>query len=324
MARVKPASRFPQRPAPASWPNNISISNHRVPSSHISRAIVQHRRRDPSRAAASKEKKTKQRVAKLKAARLRARANKKAARLAFLGITEDDIDWTKFQQDWSAHIHLCHKWVQTALLRRRFNTHVAEELKEYYTARKTHWHFAPTYLSGQMKSAVKSCELELGTDVEWARKASRGWGKWGPKVVGMIEDIGEDEAFRGVSPLWDVGESDLESDVGEDGRWGDDGGWRDVMEGEGERGEALEYAEDVSSLFPDGGDHALSFGDEHVADDGYALPPQWTGDDLGDIWPAGGDADYDFGFDFESTAIDEDAALSAGDADVDLDIDLFA
>ena len=45
----------------------------------------------------------------------------------------------------------------------------------------------------------------------------------------MIEDMGEDEAFRGASPLWDVGESDLESDVGSDGRWVNEGEWRDLV-----------------------------------------------------------------------------------------------
>lgn len=92
-----------------------------------------------------------------------------------------------------------------------------------------HRHIAPTYLSDQMKSAVKSCEQEVETDIEWARRASRGWGKWGSTVVKMIEDMGEDKAFRGASPLWDVEESDLESDVGSDGRWVSEGEWDYVV-----------------------------------------------------------------------------------------------
>ena len=39
----------------------------------------------------------------------------------------------------------------------------------------------------------------------------------------MIKDIGEDKAFRGASPLWGIGESDLESDVGSNGRWVNEG-----------------------------------------------------------------------------------------------------
>ena len=82
-----------------------------------------------------------------------------------------------FQADWSAHNHLCLKWVQQALVKRRFGGHVSEELKEYYTSRKMHRHIAPTYLSDQTKSAVKSCEQEVETDIEWARRASRGLGE---------------------------------------------------------------------------------------------------------------------------------------------------
>jgi hypothetical protein len=124
-----------------------------------------------------------------------------------------------------------------------------------------------------------------------------------------------------------VGESDLESDVGEDGRWGVDGGWREApLEGNGnEGGEVLEYAVDVSLLFPDGGDIGFQFGDEELAGNEYGLVPQWTGDGLGDVWPEVGDADFDFDLDFKSTAIGGgDAAPKAGDVDVELDIELFA
>lgn len=147
--------------------------------------------------------------------------------------TENDIDWAKFQADWNARARLCLKWVAAALAKRRISSAVSEELKEYYTSRKCHRQLAADALSDQMKCAVKSCDLEVGTDIEWARRASKGWGKWGPEVLRQIEEMGEDEALKGYEPLWDVGESDLESDVGADGRWvkdgEDEGKWRDVF-----------------------------------------------------------------------------------------------
>ena len=114
MARTKPASRFPRRPAPASWPNNINIGNNRSPRFIAPRATQQHRRRDPALAAAKAKQRREKFFADRKAARTQARANKKAVRLQSFGLTdaypfpiqhlsktqanfptEDDIDWGK-------------------------------------------------------------------------------------------------------------------------------------------------------------------------------------------------------------------------------------
>ncbi|KAK3169050.1 hypothetical protein OEA41_005498 [Lepraria neglecta] len=147
MAQIKPASRFLRRPAPASWPNNVNIGNNRCPRFIAPKATQQHRH---FLAAAKAKQRRKKFFADRKAARTQARANKKTVRLQSLGLTdayplpiqhlsktqanlptEDDIDWEKFQADWSAHNHLYLKWVQQALVKRRFDGHVSEELKEY-------------------------------------------------------------------------------------------------------------------------------------------------------------------------------------------------
>ena len=118
MARTKPASRFPRRPAPASWPNNINVGDNRSPRFIAPKATRQHRRRDPAPAVAKVKQRREKFFADRKVARNQAHANKKAVRLKSLGLTdvhllpiqhlsktqtyfptEDDIDWENFQAE---------------------------------------------------------------------------------------------------------------------------------------------------------------------------------------------------------------------------------
>ena len=146
--------------------------------------------------------------------------------------------------------------------------------------------------------------------------------------------MGEDEAFRGASPLWDVGESDLESDVGSDGRWVNEGEWRDVVgqdeieevDGEDWRmadGEVRDDAGDLSLLFPDGGDVDLDFGDMGEGGEDGLLPQEWNEEGLEEVeWE--GEAVDDVDFDFGPMAVEGEASPAVDGVDMDLDVDLFA
>lgn len=149
-----------------------------------------------------------------------------------------DIDWDAYYRAKADRLKQIRIWVHNLRTSHRIVPSVATELMAYYGSERYGAHPAASTLSEHAWQAVKLCEHEFGTDLQWGRDLGEAvWGSEHEKVERLIEMkmVGERDMTPGMGT---VGESDL-SEFDDEGGDADD----EDEEEEEEEGKDVEMAE---------------------------------------------------------------------------------
>ncbi|KAF6219608.1 hypothetical protein HO133_004077 [Letharia lupina] len=140
------------------------------------------------------------------------------------------MDWTAYDRAKAHRLKNIRIWVHSLRRAHRIVDSVATELMAYYGSAKYGGHPSARTLSRHAWQAVRLCEHEFGTDLQWGKGLGEAvWGTDHGKVEALIEMKMEGEGTPGVGT---VGESDLsefedgwceeeEEEDDDEGFWGD-------------------------------------------------------------------------------------------------------
>ncbi|KAL9072611.1 MAG: hypothetical protein Q9161_003469 [Pseudevernia consocians] len=148
------------------------------------------------------------------------------------------IDWDAYDRAKAHRLKKIRTWVYNLRKCYRIVASVAKELMAYYGSEKYGNHPSARTLSKHAWQAVKLCEREFGTDLQWGRSLGEAvWGTDHGKVEALIDMKMEGEGTPGMGT---VGESDLSEFEDEGHEEEDDEGFWD--DGKGEDVEMAEAA----------------------------------------------------------------------------------
>lgn len=142
------------------------------------------------------------------------------------------IDWHAYGRAKALRLKKIRIWVYDLRKSHRIVDSVAKELMAYYGSEKYGNHPSARTLSRHAWQAVKLCEHEFGTDLQWGKSLGEAvWGTDHGKVEALIDMKMDGEGTPGMGT---VGESDLseleyedendDDDDDDEGFWGDGGG----------------------------------------------------------------------------------------------------
>lgn len=309
MARVKSTRRPQRKRGELSWPNNIAIRGRPLPTqegrgnaaqssseinrpSHLANDVsVSNDDRTPAAPSTRKPTVTARHRHDFRRHKITNPQRKKSTPNASKpptssaksappnGKTVDpfDVAITRYTAAYETRLRSCRRWVSQKAAQHRISPSVASELYAYFGRRKYGATPSAATLSKHACEALELSEHDLGTDLWWARGQTGLFGEeWGGVFRGMVEESLREEGICGPGS---VGESDVESWVGDDEAW--DRMMGGGVEGEGEAEEELEGGEGVECQMEDG-----DGGDEWVGEGGDGL----GGESLGEM---------DFGIDLD-------------------------
>ncbi|KAM0800115.1 hypothetical protein BDR22DRAFT_821887 [Usnea florida] len=133
------------------------------------------------------------------------------------------IDWPAYERAKALRFKQIRIWVHSLHRAHRIVASVAKELMAYYGSEKYGDHPSARSLSRHAWQAVKLCEREFGTDLQWAKGLGEAvWGSEHAKVEKLIGLKIKGEG-RGSPGMGTVGESDLSDFEDEKGAGGGGG-----------------------------------------------------------------------------------------------------
>ena len=124
-----------------------------------------------------------------------------------LSVAAKGIDWDTYYRAKAQRLKKIRIWVHNLRTSHRIVESVAKELMAYYGSEKYGEHPSASTLSEHAWQAVKLCEHEFGTDLQWGKNLGQAvWGTDHAKVEALIDMKMKGEGTPGKGT---VGESDL-------------------------------------------------------------------------------------------------------------------